>query len=282
MIARWITSSSGPVNLCGGMALGFPRRLGEPTLNWHRSQTDLTPYAIVVACFGRWYAAERVMKSQFVKDMYYATVGKATILSKWWHQTFKQNAYRGKFAQIGCGKEYIDGMVNVEANFQRKRDIWLDINNGLPFADNSIKGLYASHIMEHLTAAKNRAVYKDFMRVLEPGGKLRILVPDLEYAINAYVAKDRARFPDWPEAYQSFGGKFNNFTLVCNQHFVLFDFSLMNEFLAEAGFVDIERKGTAQSDYFTKEHMQFEHQTSWGPLLQADLSLIIEARKPAK
>lgn len=220
------------------------------------------------------------MKSQFVKDMYYATVGKLTMVSKLYHQTFKQNAYRGKFVQIGCGKEYIPEMVNVEANFQRKRDIWLDVTLGLPFADNSVKGLYASHILEHLTFEKNRSVMKEFMRVLEPGGRIRILVPDLEYAINAYVAKDAAKFPDWPDHFKSFGGKFNNFTLVANQHFVLFDFSLMEEFLTEAGFTHVERKPKATSDYFQPVHMQYEPQTSWGPLLQADLSLIVEARKP--
>lgn len=220
------------------------------------------------------------MKSQFVKDVYYATVGKITLASLLWHRAMSQKKHAGKFVQIGCGKEYIDGMVNVEANFQRKKDVWLDITLGLPFATGSIKGLYTSHVMEHLTFANNRRVMAEYFRVLEPGAKIRLLVPDLEYAINAYVKKDIPKFPDWPDSFKSPGGKFNNFTLVANQHFVLFDFSLMEEFLSEAGFTDIQRVPMCRSDHFSKEHMQFESQTMWGPHLQADLSLIVEARKP--
>lgn len=62
-----------------------------------------------------------------------------------------------------------------------------DISKGIPAADNSVRAVYHSHMLEHL----DREVAVDFMRevsrVLRPGGIHRIAVPDLEYLVRSYL-----------------------------------------------------------------------------------------------
>src|SRR4029453_13053395 len=54
--------------------------------------------------------------------------------------------------QLGPGqRNYIDGWVNVDANFITARiDIWADISGKLPFRNGSVDAFYSSHVIEHL------------------------------------------------------------------------------------------------------------------------------------
>ena len=49
----------------------------------------------------------------------------------------------------------------------------------LPFADGSLKAVYCSHVFEHLPADDIPPLLDEFHRILEPGGVLRVIVPDL-------------------------------------------------------------------------------------------------------
>jgi predicted SAM-dependent methyltransferase len=214
------------------------------------------------------------MKSQTTKDLYYAVFGKLSILPYCWHRLFLRNRYRDALLNIGCGPKYIADMVNVDGNVLRKKDIWLDVRLGLPFLENNIRGIYASHVMEHFAIDAVRRLLREFHRVLKPGGILRIVVPSLEYAVNAFIANDSAKFPDWPESFYSIGGRFNNFLLCANQHRVMFDRTFLQELLYEAGFMSVIQTSPFVSRCFSAHQLQFESDPS---LL--DKSLYIEACK---
>lgn len=62
-----------------------------------------------------------------------------------------------------------------------------DLTRRLPFADNSIDYVYASHVLEHLSQANARRLLLDIHRVLRPGGLLRLVVPDLSFGARRYV-----------------------------------------------------------------------------------------------
>jgi len=47
--------------------------------------------------------------------------------------------------------------------------IW-DVNKGLPFPDNSVDGIYASHLLEHLSRSKARFFVGECYRILRQGG----------------------------------------------------------------------------------------------------------------
>jgi predicted SAM-dependent methyltransferase len=214
------------------------------------------------------------MISQPIKDLYYASFGKLSALSFLLCRLWGRRRFQGAFVNIGCGRNYVAGMINVDGNIMRKKDLWLDVTLGLPFPDNSIEGIYASHMIEHLSLKRVRKLFAEFYRVLKPGARVRLVVPSLEYAIEAYLRRNGNGLPDWPEKLNSPGGRFNNLMLCANQHLILFDFSLLQELLAASGFTSALREAPLSSSYFGAEHMQFESD----PAL-IDKSLHVEAIK---
>ena len=64
----------------------------------------------------------------------------------------------------------------------------------LPFENNSIKGIYTSHCMEHLSSSEVEKVLHEGFRVLKTGSVLRIVVPDMKAAFEAYDKRDASYF----------------------------------------------------------------------------------------
>ncbi len=57
----------------------------------------------------------------------------------------------------------------------------------LDYPDDSADEIYASHILEHFDSAKVPEVLKDWVRVLKPGGRIRLAVPDFEHVARLYL-----------------------------------------------------------------------------------------------
>ncbi len=214
------------------------------------------------------------MRSQGLKTLYYASAGRLSICVLWWRRITGNGRYADAYVNLGCGSKYVPGMVNIDGNIFRKKDIWLDVTLGLPFRDNSVHGVYSSHLLEHLSVQDVRRLLTECNRVLKPGGALRLVVPSLEYAIQAYIQDKPALLPDWPDRYRSIGGRFNNLMLCRNQHATLLDFTFIEELLKDAGFSLTYREGPGKSQYFSPNHLQFESDPSL-----IDLSLYVEAIK---
>ena len=68
------------------------------------------------------------------------------------------------------------------------------ITDELPYEDNSIDVVYMSHIIEHIPFYCTPGVLTKIHKKLKPGGYLRVLCPDLEQIINAYVRRDYDAF----------------------------------------------------------------------------------------
>jgi predicted SAM-dependent methyltransferase len=214
------------------------------------------------------------MKSQWLKNCYYATFAKLSILSYMQHRVMYRANGCATYLNVGSGPKYVEGMVNIDGNILRKKDLWLDVAIGLPFPRDSVTGIYASHLLEHFDANQARKLLAEFHRVLKRGGAVRLIVPSLQYAIRAYQEEAPERLPGWPDTYLSIGGRFNNFLLCRNQHRTMFDFTLMEELLKEAGFDKIACTLPQSSRWFLEAHMQYESDPSL-----KDVSLYVEAVK---
>lgn len=63
----------------------------------------------------------------------------------------------------------------------------VDARKGLPFRDATVGYIYSSHTFEHFTWEEALEVAKECLRILQPGGVLRIVVPDLGVLIRDYL-----------------------------------------------------------------------------------------------
>ncbi|MEI9913710.1 MAG: methyltransferase domain-containing protein [Candidatus Saccharibacteria bacterium] len=91
---------------------------------------------------------------------------------------------------IGCGTDYKRGWINVDNNSDnniKKLDLNWDLRNPLPFADNSVDFVFNEHFFEHLTIEESEPIMADLMRVLKPGGIMRVAMPDLREVVKAYL-----------------------------------------------------------------------------------------------
>lgn len=73
------------------------------------------------------------------------------------------------------------------------------ITDELPVDDASVEYVYMSHVIEHIPISRAESVFRKIFRKLKTGGKLRVLCPDLEEMIRAYVTRDMTVFtsPDY-------------------------------------------------------------------------------------
>lgn len=92
-----------------------------------------------------------------------------------------------KMLNIGCGRCYHPDWVNLDLNHSDPSVLQHDISQGIPFADNHFDCVYHSHVLEHLTPDDGMAFIRECLRVLRPGGILRIVVPDLEQIARLYL-----------------------------------------------------------------------------------------------
>lgn len=91
---------------------------------------------------------------------------------------------------IGCGTDYKKGWINIDNNSDNnivKLDLYWDLLKPLPFEDNSVDFIFSEHFFEHFTVDESQKIMKDMLRILRPGGVMRIAMPDLEMVVDHYL-----------------------------------------------------------------------------------------------
>jgi len=83
-------------------------------------------------------------------------------------------------------------------------DIYRNLAKGIPFPDGTVQNIYSSHFFEHLTYNQAQLLLRECLRVLRPGGRFSICVPNAKLYLEAYVkglALDEERFLRYGPAY---------------------------------------------------------------------------------
>jgi SAM-dependent methyltransferase len=122
-----------------------------------------------------------------------------------------------------------------------------DILSGLPLAPASCRGIYASHVLEHLALIDARKALRNTHALLAPGGVFRLVVPDLRsYARRYLEANDHKASHQFMEETclgshtraRGLKGMVLEF-LGNSRHLWMWDLPSMQHELQAAGFVDI-------------------------------------------
>ena len=93
---------------------------------------------------------------------------------------------------LGADRTQIAGFLSVDFNESVTPDVLADVEH-LPFEDNSVDEIYASHVLEHLPF-ESKAL-QEWLRVLKPGGMLTVAVPDIVQIY--YLYKHGAKWGDY-------------------------------------------------------------------------------------
>lgn len=94
-----------------------------------------------------------------------------------------------KLLNIGCGSTSHPGWTNVDIVPSGSEVLVHNIRKGLPFKDDTFDAVYHSHVLEHIPRAEAEKFVKEAVRVLKPGGIMRVVVPDLEAIVRLYIEK---------------------------------------------------------------------------------------------
>jgi predicted SAM-dependent methyltransferase len=89
---------------------------------------------------------------------------------------------------IGCGKDYKEGFVNIDGNENLKADYHIDIDKfdlAKYLGENKLDEIYAKDIIEHFTHWKAVELLKQFYKMLKPNGLLTIITPDFQTIIES-------------------------------------------------------------------------------------------------
>jgi len=80
--------------------------------------------------------------------------------------------------ELGHGQQRIPGFETLDIVNSRHTDYIRDATKALPFENNAFDLVYASHILEHVPWYQTERVLREWVRILKPGGRLEIWVPD--------------------------------------------------------------------------------------------------------
>lgn len=159
---------------------------------------------------------------------------------------------RGLLVNLGAGPHGKPGWVNVDISRERGVNCVYDLRRDLPFEDGAVAGLFCEHVLEHLHRTEETPRFlRECLRVLEPGGVFRVIVPDggrylRAYSQEGWAALDALRGTDAEHRDPWSGGRYRTRMELINEvfrqngeHQYAYDAATLMTDLREAGFEQV-------------------------------------------
>lgn len=90
--------------------------------------------------------------------------------------------------ELGSGPHGIEGFLHVDAVKVGNVDHASDIRDLSWLQTSTVDELYSAHALEHISYTEVATVLSEWCRVLKPGGKVTIKMPDLDFLCYAHVS----------------------------------------------------------------------------------------------
>lgn len=138
--------------------------------------------------------------------------------------------------EIGAGERPTPGYVHLDARSLPDIEIIAAVPP-IPLPDDSVKEeIYTSHFVEHVPKWRVAALFKEFFRILCPGGRLHVCVPNIQRQAQDYVS---GAISDETFEWLIYGGRDYDVLPQLNQHYCGYTPNLLKRRFLEAGFSNV-------------------------------------------
>lgn len=84
-----------------------------------------------------------------------------------------------KRLNLGCGRDYRQGWINVDADKNIKADNYFDLRKKFPFKNGSFDYILAQDVLEHFSKTETKKFLAECGRVLKISGRIKIRTPNI-------------------------------------------------------------------------------------------------------
>lgn len=217
-----------------------------------------------------------------------------------WRRIARRRAVRAylsspvvKKLHIGCGGNLLPGWLNTDS-FPQNGAVFLDAGEIYPFPDNSFDYVFSEHTIEHIQYRQALTMLRQCHRVLKPGGRIRLVTPDLRVYAGflkselSPIERDCVNhfFNDWIKTGFSYAKDYQPISdqypaiFVLNdifrnyEHRFIYDDQTLAELVKAAGFQMVEQAVTGKSSDPNLSGLETHNNE-----INSFVNLVVEARK---
>lgn len=167
---------------------------------------------------------------------------------------------------LGCGSKHLKEYINIDIRYLPGVDEVNNVRFLRNYKENSIDEIYACHILEHFGRWEYKDVLKRWFKILKPGGKLRLAVPNFNSICEYYTKTSDLK----PLIGLLYGGQ----DYDENYHYITFDYFTLKQDLLNIGFITIQTWDTEKypEDDFSKAYLP--HMDKKGILMSLNIEAI--------
>jgi len=194
-----------------------------------------------------------------------------------------------KKLHLGCGNNILPGWLNTDRKIS-DQVAYVDLTERFPLENDTFDYVFNEHAIEHIPYPQGVGMLREALRVLRPGGRIRVVTPDFAF-LNALYSPEKSALQKayiaWTNE-QSLGGSappyaemhvINNFVRNWGHQFI-YDRKSLTHALETAGFTAITKYELNESDDPVCRGLENESRMPPG-FLRLE-SIVLEAAKPAR
>lgn len=133
-----------------------------------------------------------------------------------------------------------DGWKILDAESRPEVDYLGSVQDLSSFADESCSDVYCSHVLEHVGQTEILETLNGLHRILAPGGRLYLSVPDLDILVWLFSKPDASKAEKFHVMRMMFGGQLDEYDF----HRIGLNYDFLTDYLLDVGFSSIEHVET--------------------------------------